>query len=720
MHACTNLSNPLQMNDWPIKKFLILVFSIQFSFWGISFFNIMSLNVPFFREIISFVYLTYIPGMIILRIFKLHNLGNLETILYAIGLSISSLMFVGFFTNLLHSFLNFSRPISSTSLLISISIYMFVLSISCYFIDKDFSNPSFFCFEELFSPLVLSLLLIPFLTILGTFLMNFYGINILIIFSLFCILLVIILLILDILPQKLYSFSLFIIAISILFHTSLISTHLWGYDIHSEYFVSHSVIENSLWDLSTFSNLNSVLSLTLLVPIFSCLCGISEIWIFKIVIPFIFSLVPLGLYRIYQIQTDNKTAFLACFFFMSFNSFFTELVTIARQEIAELFLVLLILLMVTKSMSNEKRSLLNLIFGFSLIVSHYASSYIYLVSLISSWLLLFLVTRSKIKNLIRTYGKFFEDQDRKIAFNFVLLFVVTTISWYMFVSNSSSFIEIVKIGKFIVTNLFMDFLNPATTQGLALMTEKTHSFLQNIHKIINYLNQIFILIGILTLFKNPKTLFKNDYISFSIISLLLLIAGVVVPHFASSLNMTRLYHMNLFFLAPFCVIGGVELLRYISKTSTLFSKYGESRRFINMISIYFILYFSFQTGLVDQLITGNSSYISLNNLYDSTVFSEQEVLSAKWLSNVKNSSIIYSDYYRSTLLTEFGDVNIFSNNSSIPNNSYIYFGRVNAMESKLLVKNNPGIKPTLLYVTPKNLIKYKSQIYDSKYSSIYY
>ncbi|MDY6895329.1 MAG: hypothetical protein SVO01_07950, partial [Thermotogota bacterium] len=86
------LNNPLQMNDWEIMRFLKVIFSIQLALWVVIGLDYTSLQIPILRELISFIYLTFVPGILILRILKLHNLGNIETILYSVGLSIATLM----------------------------------------------------------------------------------------------------------------------------------------------------------------------------------------------------------------------------------------------------------------------------------------------------------------------------------------------------------------------------------------------------------------------------------------------------------------------------------------------------------------------------------------------------------------------------------------------------------------------------------------------------
>jgi uncharacterized membrane protein len=59
---------------------------------------------------------------------------------------------------------------------------------------------------------------------------------------------------------------------------------------------------------------------------------------------------------------------------------------LARQEVAELFFVLLILVLVSKEMDQRIQSALFIVFGVSLVVSHYGLTYIVVSFLFVMWL----------------------------------------------------------------------------------------------------------------------------------------------------------------------------------------------------------------------------------------------------------------------------------------------------------------------------------------------
>ena len=68
------ISNPLQMNDWGIKKFLKVILAIQVMVWVLVGLEASGMHIPFLTELVGFIYLTFVPGVVILRIFRLHKL----------------------------------------------------------------------------------------------------------------------------------------------------------------------------------------------------------------------------------------------------------------------------------------------------------------------------------------------------------------------------------------------------------------------------------------------------------------------------------------------------------------------------------------------------------------------------------------------------------------------------------------------------------------------
>lgn len=721
--------NFFQMNDWEMKKFLIFIFSLQTALLCLLIFDDISFNLPFLRELISIIYLFFIPGFLILRIMKLHNLGDIQSIVYSVSLSIASVMFVGFLLNLCSKIVGIINPISLVPITVALLIFTSILSVISYFLDKDFSNTKYINLEYILSPYTLSIILIPFLAIFGTYLVGF-SINLVLIFLLLLIAIIVVLVAFNKIPAYLYPLTIFVIALSLLLHTSLLSNHLWGWDIHVEYYYSNLVLSNSYWDIHIQGNTNSVLPITILIPIISILSDINLVWVFKIIPSLLFSLVPLGLYEIFKNQSNKKIAFLASFFFMSIYSFYTEMPMIVRQEIAEIFLVMLILLLINYQIPKIKRSTLLIISIFAIAVSHYGLSYILMLMFITVFLIVYIVQTSffkalmnKTKDIIlveKLFPKsYLSNTSSILTITFILLFITFSLGWYIYISGSSSFETIIRIFDHITSNIVSDFLNPETSQGLAVINVVTSSILHDIAKYLNLLFQFFIVVGVISVLRLPNK-FKKEYLVFVIVSLFILLLSIIVPYFASSINLTRIYHITLFFLAPFAIIGGINFFKLISillRKNWDKQKSDISLKFIAILSCLMFLFFS---GFIYEITGDDPTSFAISNV-DSPMYSYQEVVGASWPYRVgEKGFLIYADQYRSQLFREFSTINIYNypeNPKKIVKNSYWFFGKYNLMYSKILINNTVSEDS---YVGMKEYTKNKNEIYDNGMANIFY
>jgi len=130
------IHNFFLLNDWEPKKFLRMMIAIQMAMFGAFGLEYMGLDIPIFRQVVGFIYLTFLPGIILLRLLRLHRLGVAVTVLLSVGMSISFIMFSGFFINLILPLLNIDSPLSSLHVIISITILLNVLFILSCKTDK--------------------------------------------------------------------------------------------------------------------------------------------------------------------------------------------------------------------------------------------------------------------------------------------------------------------------------------------------------------------------------------------------------------------------------------------------------------------------------------------------------------------------------------------------------------------------------------------------------
>jgi uncharacterized membrane protein len=613
-------------------------------------------NIPVLRQILGFLFLTILPGVLILQILKSNKVSTIETILYSVGLSVAFLMFVGFFMNTLYPPLGIPNPISTSHLIITISIILIILSIISYQRNKDFSTSISINPKDLLSPSVLFLVLLPILSVLGAYLVTFYDNNIILLLLIVLIALTVILAMFDVIPARLYPFAIVMIALALLFHHAFIYFHLCGRcDGSYCYYLYTLVFKNSLWDSTIGHSYNAMLSVVMLPTIYSKLLNMDGMWVTKIIYSAIYTMVPLALYQAYRKQINDKTAFLSVFFFMSFSIFYVMMREIPRQAIAELFFALFILLIVDKNMNKRIKAPLMIIFVAALAVSHYGLSYFFMVYLIVAWLLLFLMGTTNSQNKNTTLPTI-----KTLSATFIAIYLVFALSWYMYVSSSSVFTGIVSIGDHIYSSIFTDFFSLMSRESEVLLAlglkEVRPFFWVRVNAIVQHTIQIFIIVGVIRLMAKHRELkFTREFIAMVFISTVILLMCIVLPFFSDQMDVSRIYHITLLLLAPCCILGGETVWKYVSKAFRSISF--KRSTYAKICLIILIPYFLFNIGFVYEFTehpTGNpvSFYrLKVSNdplekmAYYGMRVPTQDFISAVWLSEHKqDQSTIYAGW----------------------------------------------------------------------------
>jgi uncharacterized membrane protein len=505
---------------------------------------------------------------------------------------------------------------------------------------------------------------------------------------------------------------------SLLLHTSLVSHHLWGYDINLEYFLSHRVLENSIWNpvgTTTFeSTSNGMLSLMILPPVLSLSLDMDLVWIFKVVYPLFFALVPVGLYIVYARQIGSKPAFLAVMFFVSMFVFFTTMSALAKQELAEFYMVLCLMLLLDNIIPRITRSLLLIIFLFCLVVSHYGVSYYFAFLLIFGLILNSLGSR-----------KGYATNDRNSSYRFPLILLGFIFVWYCYVSGSAAFAAVVRLVDQVGTTFYKEFLNPAYAQGIAVVLTGTVTPLHRMAKYLHLLCQFIIVIGfILAVWKRKSVKMDKDYRAFSWASLLVMFAGISLPFFAHSLDVTRLYHLGLMILAPYLVIGIMYFGAFLSKIiHNSRVSIGNNKVGVTMAVSFLAVFLLFNTEFVYQISDDVVESIALNPKIEYPRFNEMEYAGADWLVGFSDDVPLYADAYRSLLLGSFDWERVKSypqDLNSTPRDNYAYFGTVNSEQGRVLIRTTKDISVSWSYVSAGAITEGNNRIYDAGGASVFF
>jgi uncharacterized membrane protein len=614
----------MNFNQRPISPhFLVVVVVLQLLMYLSLFFNF-----ELARVVIGIAYLTFVPGFVLIKLLKLNNLGALESILFSVGFSVVFLMLTGLVINEFGYLVGVSFPLATLPLSLFINTIIIVGAIAAHLMQSRTHTPQLPVVN--FTAPMLLLLLIPVLAILGAYYVNITGNNLILLLTIVAIATLFSVSIFTDRTNKSYAFAILMIALSLLMMVSISTTYIlpYGGDSPVEMYVFRTTQTNLHWNPiftpadEAYGRYNAMLSITILPTVYSNLLGLDATWVYKIIYPLIFALVPVGLYVLWQPYIGKKLSFAAAFLFMAQSTFFTEMLALNRQMIGELFFVLLLLVLLNKGVGRQGKFVAFAFFGFGLIFSHYALAEIFMFLIFSAWAASVFYLKKPSFNL----------QLSMIVFFFVAMFV-----WYIYTSGSVVFDSFMSFTGYIGAQL-SDFFNPAS-RGQAVLTglglTQSPSFLNTISRGFAYLTEIFIVLGVIALLRKKMPFkFERDYAVFSVLAVIFLIFLTLIPGLANALSMTRFYHILLMILAPFCAVGMWLAAQYLGKH--------RKELMLSVIIVGVLVpYFLFQTNFVYEVAGTESWSVPLSGYrmnpiqlygYDGYI-DAYSVHGAEWVSN---------------------------------------------------------------------------------------
>lgn len=667
------------------------------------------LDIPFFREVFGFLFLTVIPGALIVRILNLEGSENIEKILLAIGLSISFVLFFGFAMNELLLAIGYPSPLSTTAILVFFNLAYILLSTYSYMRNKS----SLFSFTQFHmntfdKPFLLVSSLFPTMSIFGMYVMNESSNPYIILFLFISIALYILFVCFyhQSLSKHIYPMILFLISVSIVILLPLRSKHLIGTDVHYEYYFFHITLENLYWSILGNSTLNSCLTISLLPTVYYSIVGVYPEYLYKILFSTLFSISPLIIYVISKKYIEESYAFLTSFFFIS-QAIFIYTAANARTSIGILFFALAMMVFFSDKITVSKRKLLFIIFISSCLVSHYSTTYIFFVLLSTTYLL---------RKII--------EYKYKINTNFSIvtieLFFVLIFYWYS-LQTSVPFIAGVNFFEKTIISLNDMFLQETTISSDVQIYLGTDIIDKNIaykiNFIFNWASIVFIVIGAVSLLLKYeqaiavksksitipylKEKFSVDYFVTAIICIGILCLTIVVPYLTQKYEISRIYGLTSVLLSVFFVIGGISLSRKLNLNSYF------------VILLILIPCFFASTGVNYAIFDKPQSIIlsSSGQQYDLLYVYDQETYSSQWIREKANKEnlIVYTDSRGRLILTSQGSLDLRSEARNIQEDkigsNYLYL-RHNVVKSRQLYEKEDQytINNEPFFINEKNKI----------------
>ena len=596
-------------------------------------------------SILIFLFMTLIPGFLILRLLRINKLNITDACLYSVGLSLLFNIAVGFIAN-------YTFGVNHTSVFIIYCIIVSVLVMLNIWLGKlqfDWDKK-----------------------------WNLAGI---------------------IIPCAIYLTS-----VLLLYQTTLISSNLVGSDIHFEYFYANQVLENGHWAWqSTDSAVNSCAGVVFMLPVYSLLTNIDLVWIFKVICPLIFAILPVVLYKIFKMQFGTLVSVLAVMFFVTMPMFTMDIAQLIRQQQSEVFLALTILPLLVDTLSFKQKVILSSLFSLGIMVAYYgmAIGFTYYL-LIGSFLIVLLVKFWKRKPLryLKSYSAFF---------SIALISVILFFSYYSLVAdgkiigvskiptqavgdavaniragvlpNSSTTSKTKPPSPEAVYRRTLDvmvssnviestskkvepmneyFANPSTLD-LLLRTAIGVDFsdatiLGKVWRIFQYLIELCLIIGILVLFIKPFKKVRMEFLALILASTMILVSTFVLPT-NGFLGGSRLWHVTLLFMSPLFVVGATVIGKGLMKLCRVVVV-KDWKLVLASTMILFIPYFTFNSGAIFELTKSELTDSHIDIPYSlsmssyridlSTRFEKEDIEAIDWFRAnheqlVKNKFMFFAD-----------------------------------------------------------------------------
>lgn len=339
---------------------------------------------PFYiLSLAGFGFLIVVPGFLTLKALRLTDIAYGARMGFVVGFSLLELTAVGLLGNTLLPYINVARPLSLPVIFCEVTLLVLLLSVWFAKRAQEYeSRVDKQPLRERFTNLLLAA--VPFgfvlMSVIGALRLNNGLDNTLTFLMLVGIGLYVPLLVLASHTKKLQTYviplALYSLSLALLLMTSLRGWHTTGHDVQVEMYVFELTHRAGIWLIEHFPDAyNACMSITVLPTMFATLLKIPAPYVFKVLYQVIFATAPVILYASFRKYASQSIALLAAFYFIAFPTFFGDMPMLNRQEIAFVFLALMVYVAFEERIAVRLRQWLFVALGFGMILSHYSTTY---------------------------------------------------------------------------------------------------------------------------------------------------------------------------------------------------------------------------------------------------------------------------------------------------------------------------------------------------------
>jgi uncharacterized membrane protein len=327
-------------------------------------------------QLIFVPFLLTFPGVLLLRALHIPGKVVADQPIYLPSAALIVLTGSGFAVNLVGPILGISEPLRAVPLLVGLEIVCAALFICSAKAPPQTQIP----WSSLSSPVRLAWpLVFPLVSAAGALQLNNGHSNHLAVIAIVATLMLLVAVFLGAsqLNEALLTVVLFASGLGMMWSFSLRGASVYGSDISSEFYWFHQTVMTGVWHFSHPNDAyGAMLSVTVLPAELHALSGIPDLMIFKVFYPVIGALLPVAVYSLGRQVLAQRWAFTAGTFVVVQQTFFQQFPALAREEVATILFVTLIVVILDTTLGQRARRTLIILLSLGMVVSHYSTAYL--------------------------------------------------------------------------------------------------------------------------------------------------------------------------------------------------------------------------------------------------------------------------------------------------------------------------------------------------------
>jgi len=487
----------------------------------------------------------------------------------------------------------------------------------------------------------------------------------------------------------------------LIYQTSLLTNNLIGSDIHLEYYYAQQSVLKGFSDPSIYAYINICIPITVLIPMYSVLSGIEVMWVIKVVQPLVLAILPVILYKIFKLQFGKLIGILSVVFFVTLPFFTMDIVQLIRQQYAMIFFGLVTLVLVSRRVGLWAKIILGSVFGIGVVISHYGVGVGFMWYMALGFLGIILLKFTQpvwqwiTKQPVPVDIKLMSWKSILVWLAVAMVCVGGGLLYYQSSGSGVGMDNAVNTSVKISTKTansvvtvttekprVVDNVTQPSRTNVTLSNEWMKSFsmsfrepllktaigmdfgeasgLGKVWRILLFLVEICIFVGLIRLFFRPMPNIRTELLVFIITSAFVVVGLYTLPTNGFGLGAVRVLLVTLIFLSPFFVFG----LEAIVMGFTKLLKIEWKRKYLSVgLCVLLLPYILFNSGAVFELIKSDridsidipfSPALSAYRLDMTTYFTDEDVEAMAWVQNKVSAEYpLFGDWHSYQLMWQY-------------------------------------------------------------------